>query len=81
MNGKILNVGLLYGGRSGEHEVSLRSAASVSRNLDPDRYRQVLIGVDRDGVWSLQGRGRFRRESYGEVLELLPRRPLSVVPL
>ena len=81
MNGKILNVGLLFGGRSGEHEVSLRSAASVSRNLDPDRYRQVLIGVDRDGEWSLQGRGRFRRESYGEVLEILPRRPpVSVLP-
>jgi D-alanine-D-alanine ligase len=72
---------LLFGGRSGEHEVSLRSAASVSRNLDPARYRQVLIGIDKAGVWHLQSRASFRRESYGERLELVPaRRPVSVVP-
>jgi len=71
MSPKPLTVGLLFGGRSGEHEVSLRSAASVSRNLDPGRYRQVLIGIDKEGAWRLQGRGSFRRERYGEVLESL----------
>jgi D-alanine-D-alanine ligase len=81
MTSKPLTVCLLFGGRSGEHEVSLRSAASVSRNLDPARYRQVLIGIDPAGVWHLQARGSFRRESYGERLELVPaRRPVSVVP-
>jgi D-alanine-D-alanine ligase len=81
MDPKPLTVCLLFGGRSGEHEVSLRSAASVSRNLDPGRYRQVLIGIDKAGVWHLQARGSFRRESYGERLELVPaRRPVSVVP-
>jgi D-alanine-D-alanine ligase len=81
MSPKPLAVCLLFGGRSGEHEVSLRSAASVSRNLDPARYRQVLIGIDQAGVWHLQARGSFRRESYGERLELVPaRRPVSVVP-
>ena len=81
MSPTALNVCLLFGGRSGEHEVSLRSAASVSRNLDPARYRQVLIGIDKGGVWHLQARGRFRRESYGELLEIAPsRHPVSVVP-
>jgi D-alanine-D-alanine ligase len=76
-----LTVCLLFGGRSGEHEVSLRSAASVSRNLDPQRYRQVLIGIDQQGVWHLQRGGSFRRESYGERLELVPaRRPVAVLP-
>jgi D-alanine-D-alanine ligase len=81
MSPKPLAVCLLFGGRSGEHEVSLRSAASVSRNLDPERYRQVLIGIDKAGAWHLQARGSFRRESYGERLEIVPsRRPVSVLP-
>jgi D-alanine-D-alanine ligase len=81
MSPRLLTVCLLFGGRSGEHEVSLRSAASVSRNLDPARYRQVLIGIDKAGVWHLQPHGSFRRESYGERLELVPARsPVAVVP-
>ena len=44
---------ILYGGRSGEHEVSLVSAASVLRHL-PSSHDPVLIGIDRDGVWYLQ---------------------------
>lgn len=44
---------ILYGGRSGEHEVSLVSAASVLRHL-PESHQPILIGIDRDGVWYLQ---------------------------
>ena len=44
-------VALLYGGRSGEHEVSLRSAAAVYRNLDPEKYSVTCIGIDKKGVW------------------------------
>ncbi len=44
---------ILYGGRSGEHEVSLVSAASVLRHL-PASHEPTLIGIDRDGVWYLQ---------------------------
>ena len=81
MSLSVKTVCLLFGGRSGEHEVSLRSAASVSRNLDPARYRQVLVGIDRSGVWHLQGAGRFERKSYGEELQVVPARtPVSVVP-
>ncbi len=46
-----LRVGVLFGGRSGEHEVSLRSARSVMAALDPDRYEVVPIGITKDGRW------------------------------
>ncbi len=50
---KRLRVGVVYGGRSSEHEVSLASAAAVLANLDPDRYDPVPIYVRRDGRWTL----------------------------
>lgn len=48
-----LRVGVIYGGRSGEHEVSQASAAAVIANLDPARYAVQPIYIDRDGRWSL----------------------------
>jgi len=51
---KKLRVGILFGGRSAEHEVSLMSARNVLLALDPERYEPVLIGIDRSGHWSLQ---------------------------
>jgi D-alanine-D-alanine ligase len=53
---KRLRVGILFGGRSGEHEVSLASAASVIRGLDPDKYEAVPIGISKEGHW-LTGAG------------------------
>jgi len=44
-------VGVIYGGRSGEHEVSLASAAAVFGNLDPGRYEAVAIRIEKDGRW------------------------------
>src|SRR5579864_6975699 len=44
-------MGILFGGRSGEHEVSLTSAASVLKALDPDKYEVVPIGITREGRW------------------------------
>jgi D-alanine-D-alanine ligase len=46
-----IRVGVLFGGRSGEHEVSLRSARSVMRALDPSKYEVVPIGITKDGRW------------------------------
>src|SRR5690242_14279012 len=46
-----LRVGVVYGGRSGEHEVSLRSAASVIAALDPARYDVVPVAIAKDGRW------------------------------
>ena len=52
---KKLRVGVLFGGRSGEHEVSLASAASVIRALDPEKYEPVPIGITKDGRWLVGG--------------------------
>jgi D-alanine-D-alanine ligase len=48
---KKLRVGILFGGRSGEHEVSLLSAASVFNAIDKDKYEVVPIGITKDGRW------------------------------
>ena len=46
-----LRVGILFGGRSGEHEVSLLSAASVLKAIDKSKYEVVPIGITKDGRW------------------------------
>ncbi|OJI06485.1 D-alanine--D-alanine ligase A [bacterium CG10_46_32] len=46
-----LRVAVLFGGRSGEHEVSLISASSVIKNLDPEKYEVVPIGITKEGRW------------------------------
>ena len=48
-NGKI-RIGILFGGRSGEHEVSLMSARSVLEALDPHKYAVTQIGISHDGT-------------------------------
>ena len=53
---KRLRVGIIYGGRSGEHEVSLASAAAVVANLDRARYEPVAIRIEKDGRWTLADR-------------------------
>src|SRR2546421_4791211 len=53
MEKKKIRIGLIFGGRSGEHEVSLASAESVMANLDRDRYEIVPIGITREGSWLL----------------------------
>src|SRR5262245_34828612 len=57
-----LRVGIVYGGRSTEHEVSVTSATTVFQAMDPARYAPVLIGIDHDGAWRVAEPG----------LELLP---------
>src|SRR5438477_11640420 len=50
---KKLRVAVLYGGRSGEHEVSLQSAASVINYLDRERFEIVPVAIDKRGCWQL----------------------------
>lgn len=65
---KRLRVGVLYGGRSGEHEVSLASAAAVFANLDRERYEPVAIRIEKDGRWVLADRPPTAA-SAAEVIE------------
>ena len=76
---KRLRVGVIFGGRSGEHEVSLASAASVIRALDPEKYEAVPIGITKDGRWLV---GTGAQKMLPEVLKsgervLLPPDPTS----
>lgn len=48
------NICVLYGGKSGEHEVSKLSAASVAKHLDPDKYSILMIGISKTGKWYYQ---------------------------
>jgi D-alanine-D-alanine ligase len=50
-NMKKLRVGVLFGGRSGEHEVSLLSAASVLKAIDPRKFDVIPIGITKEGRW------------------------------
>ena len=49
---KKLRVGVIYGGRSSEHEVSIASAAAVFKNLDRKRYEPMAIRIEKDGRWT-----------------------------
>ena len=53
---KKLRVGVIYGGRSSEHEVSIASAAAVFKHLDRTRYEPVAIRIEKDGRWGLPDR-------------------------
>ncbi|MFO8064810.1 MAG: D-alanine--D-alanine ligase family protein [Spirochaetia bacterium] len=56
-------VGILFGGRSGEHDVSLRSAASVVHRLDRQEFEPVPIGITRGGAWFAQDTTRIETEA------------------
>src|SRR5437763_3004382 len=65
---KKLRVGILFGGRSGEHEVSLLSAASVLEAIDKSKYEVVPIGIAKDGRWvtALHAENLLRSKSSEE---------------
>ena len=61
--GKKINVGILFGGKSAEHEVSLQSAMNVFDALDREKYNPVFIGIDKNGRWLLNEESRFLLEA------------------
>jgi D-alanine-D-alanine ligase len=63
--GKKLRVGILFGGRSGEHEVSLLSAASVLKSIDREKFDVVPIGITKEGRWLAAGDARDLLEGNG----------------
>ena len=65
---KRTRVGIVYGGRSGEHEVSIASAASIFKHLDRTRFEPVPIRIEKDGRWIL-GAPAPTAISAGEVLQ------------
>ncbi|MGE3190829.1 MAG: D-alanine--D-alanine ligase family protein [Vicinamibacterales bacterium] len=65
---KKLRVGVIYGGRSGEHEISVASAASVFKHIDRTRYEPVPIRIEKDGRWTVADRPPAAM-SAAEVIE------------
>jgi D-alanine-D-alanine ligase len=53
-------IGILYGGKSAEHEVSIQSALSVVEAIDKEKYELTLIGVDRAGRWFINDLENYR---------------------
>ena len=69
--GKRIRVGVLFGGKSAEHEVSLESARNVVEAIDKEKYDVVLIGIDRGGKWHLSAPSRLLVEAAGSTLPAL----------
>jgi D-alanine-D-alanine ligase len=79
--GKI-RVGILFGGRSAEHEVSLQSAKNIIDAIDTNKYEVVLIGIDKKGQWHLNEESRFLLPATESGLPTLPEtgENLALVP-
>ncbi len=76
-----LNVCVLFGGISPEHEVSLRSAESVLKNLDAEKYNIIPVGITRDGDWILYGGKDYAELPSGKWLENPENRRATISPI
>jgi D-alanine-D-alanine ligase len=68
---KKIRVGVIFGGRSAEHEVSLVSAKAVLNAIDPEKYDVALIGVTREGRWISLGDAQLTAGSKPDPLALM----------
>ncbi len=77
-----IRVGVVFGGKSTEHEVSLLSAQSIIRALDPERFEVVLIGIDKGGKWALCDNARpLLHADDPKQIALRPSAlPMAIVP-
>ena len=73
-----LRVGVIYGGRSGEHEVSIASAASIFKHIDRTKYEPLPIRIEKDGRWVLTGKAPTAI-SAADVLKEMDREALQAV--
>src|SRR5688572_19354446 len=76
-----IRVGILVGGRSAEHEVSLQSARNIVDAIDKEKYEVVLIGIDKNGAWHLDEGSRILLGSAESLPQLSPGgESLALVP-
>lgn len=76
---KKINIGLVYGGRSGEHEVSLQSAKSIYEALDKNKYNVYLIGIDKQGHWLLGNPANYLLNSENPKLIALNKSSVQTI--
>lgn len=72
---KKIRVGVVFGGRSGEHEVSLRSAASILEAIDRKKYDVVAIGITKEGRWVTGGEAQRLLDAGGTQASTAQRPP------
>ena len=79
---KKIRVGILCGGKSGEHEVSLQSARNIVEAIDRDTYEVIVIGIDKEGQWSLFDPDHFLlHEDDPTKIRLKPSpEPVALIP-
>lgn len=77
-----IRVGVVFGGKSAEHEVSLQSARNIVDALDPQRFEAILIGIDKQGRWHVSEAGDFLLNADDPARIALYRsgREVAVVP-
>lgn len=83
MTHRKIRVGILFGGKSAEHEVSLQSAKNVADAIDRDKYDVFLIGIDKSGRWLLPDQSRYLLNATDPKLIALNReneRNVALVP-
>lgn len=75
-----IKVGLIFGGRSSEHEVSLVSAWNIYHGFDKKKYDVCLIGIDKNGGWHLgSGEGSWVNPEDSKKVELNTKAPLVAI--
>ncbi len=75
-----IRVAVIYGGQSGEHEVSLESAASVIHHLDKNRFEVIPISIDKTGKWQFNDL-KLIEESKGKELPIFKNSPeMTIMP-
>lgn len=82
-----LKIGILFGGRSAEHEVSLLSAKNIIAALDKNKYEAILIGIDKNGGWHLHDEANYllnetnpkliKLNNAVDALAIVPGNPLT----
>jgi D-alanine-D-alanine ligase len=75
---KKLRVGVLFGGKSGEHEISLRSARSILKAIDRKKYDVVELGITKEGCWLPSGEARGLLGAESTVIEAAGEVGLSI---
>lgn len=79
-----MKIAVIYGGKSGEHEISLLSASSVVRNIDSTKHMIILIGIAKNGRWYLQNNSLLQKlqQDSDYVLEIFAdeKKEVSVTP-
>jgi len=76
-----LNVCVLFGGMSPEHDVSLRSAESVLNNMDAEKYNIFPVGIAKDGDWILYGSTDYSKLPSGEWMNCPDNRRAAISPI